>query len=119
MTRKLLFATLAIVSGLLACLLVFGKGAGAGAQPPEAGASSRAPSSPDAIPYLMQEDFESGDFSVNAFYSDAPTCVPGGCAWAVNANNPHTGSYAAFAPEQNNISDQQLILGDPVAIPSD
>lgn len=116
MDRKLL-AALAFVVALLGCVLVLGQSASAHLPTASTPHSVSGASRPDSITYPLQEGFESGDFSVSAFYSVVPTCVPGGCGWNL-ASPVHSGGYAAFAPERNNVSDQQMVSASLIAIPA-
>lgn len=64
----------------------------------------------------LSEGFESG--TLNSFASSVATCVPGGCGWAASTASVHGGTFAAFAPDVANISDQQLVSINPISIPS-
>ncbi len=55
------------------------------------------------------EDFESG--TLGMFYS------AGSPGWSAVADNPHSGVYAVHAPDVGYVSDQQLILSNPIAVP--
>src|SRR5436305_9549906 len=52
----------------------------------------------------LKEGFESG--TLGKFASSVATCVPGGCGWSAASAAANTGSFSAFAPDVNNISDQ-------------
>jgi len=64
----------------------------------------------------VNEGFESG--TLGSFVSAVPTCSPGGCVWNAVSDASHSGTFSAFSPDVNNIADQQLILINPIAIPS-
>ena len=64
----------------------------------------------------LNEGFESG--TLGSFVSAVPTCVPGGCGWSPLTTDRHSGSFAAFAPDVSNISDQQLVLIGGFAVPA-
>ncbi|HKP51658.1 MAG TPA: S-layer homology domain-containing protein [Chloroflexia bacterium] len=61
---------------------------------------------------LLTEGFESG--SLGQFTNAVPTCVPGGCGWRTSTISPHTGSRDAFAPDVADVSDQRLVLSNPI-----
>ena len=67
---------------------------------------------PTVCETLLSEGFESG--SLGQFTSTVVTCVGGGCGWGASTVSPHTGTYSAFAPNVSNVSDQRLILTNPV-----
>jgi hypothetical protein len=64
---------------------------------------------------LLGEGFESG--TLGAFVSSVPTCVPGGCGWAVVTTAAHGGARSAFAPDVTNIADQWLTTAGTYTIP--
>jgi N-acetylneuraminic acid mutarotase len=71
---------------------------------------------PQDLTRPLSEGFETG--TLGQFTSSVPSCIPGGCGWTVNST-AHSGSWSAHAPNVSNISDQRLVLTEPVAIPSD
>src|SRR3954466_8771126 len=123
MNRKPMLALLPVTLILAVCLLILSQSASA--QPPVGDAQHHTSSdvgqgrslSPDSITYPLSENFDTGDFNRSEFHSVVPTCVPGGCGWSLNSPG-HSNPYAAFAPEMNNVSDQQLTLWSPIAVPS-
>src|SRR5436190_7195388 len=64
----------------------------------------------------LNENFESGTLST--FSSVVATCVPGGCGWVSGTTASHGGARSAFAPDLDNVSDQQLTLTTAIAIPA-
>src|SRR5436190_13215207 len=116
MDRKLLTA-LAFVLALLGCVLVLGQSASAQDPTLSTPHSVSGALRPDGIVYPLQEDFEAGDVNVSAFHSTVSTCVPGNCGWYTSGNS-YSGAYAAFAPEMNNLSDQQLVSNNAIAVPA-
>jgi hypothetical protein len=71
-----------------------------------------------AIPTICNtsffEGFESG--TLGQFTSSVPICVPGGCGWVASTATPFTGGRSAFAPNPSNITDQRLLLSNPVSV---
>src|SRR5438093_13493448 len=57
----------------------------------------------------ITEGFESG--TLGMFSSS------GSPGWSAVTDNPHSGAYAAYAPDVGEVSDQQLTLNNPIAIP--
>jgi hypothetical protein len=69
---------------------------------------------------LLFEGFESGTlglFTSTVIISSTFTPVPTP-GWAASTATPRTGSYAAFAPGPDRITDQRLELSDAIVIPS-
>jgi hypothetical protein len=105
----------------LLVLLVFMALSSLLAQPTAVGAQGTpTPSKPSPTPCLAMpgfgEGFESG--TLGRFSSVVATCVPGGCGWTPNSSNTHSGSFSAFSPDLNNVTDQQLVLTAAFAIPA-
>jgi hypothetical protein len=61
---------------------------------------------------LLSEGFESG--TLGQFTNSVVTCVGGGCDWTASTTSPHSGTHAAFAPDVSNVSDQRLVLSNPI-----
>ncbi len=58
--------------------------------------------------------FETGDLGI--YTSEVPTCAPGGCGWAATTTNPFIGTYTAFAPDVDNVSDQRLVRTEGISV---
>jgi hypothetical protein len=72
-----------------------------------------ATSTPCAITNVINEGFETG--TLGTFASSVGVCTPGGCNWVPNNTHAaHTGTWQAFAPDLDNISDQYLTNITPV-----
>ena len=67
---------------------------------------------PTVCGVLLSDGFEGG--SLGQFTNDVPICVSGGCNWRNSTATPHTGTRAAFAPNVSNVSDQRLVLSNPI-----
>ncbi len=76
-------------------------------------------SSPDDVPYLINEKFLGDNLASSVFYSQVATCVPGGCGWNAVGNYWFSPARSAMAVGPAGVSDQQLILNTGVVIPSD
>jgi hypothetical protein len=63
----------------------------------------------------LKEGFESG--TLGKFASTVATCAPGGCGWSAASDAVNTGSFSAFSPDLNNITDQRLTLITAIPIP--
>jgi extracellular elastinolytic metalloproteinase len=64
----------------------------------------------------LSENFESG--TLGKFASAVATCVPGGCGWSAASTASHGGTFSAYAPDVNNVSNQRLQLVSAFAIPA-
>ncbi|MDQ3929869.1 MAG: immune inhibitor A, partial [Chloroflexota bacterium] len=76
------------------------------------------PTSPST--QLFFEGFESGtlsQFTSTAIISSTTTPVPTP-GWTATITNPHTGGYAAFAPDPDKITDSRLTLINSIHIPT-
>jgi hypothetical protein len=70
---------------------------------------------------IFYEGFESGTlgpFTSTVIISSTTTPVPTP-GWAASTATPRTGSYAAFAPGSDRITDQRLELADAILLPTD
>jgi hypothetical protein len=113
-TRAPLFCALLFILIFMALSFMLGQTTVVEAQ----GTPTPAMPSPTPCPVMpgFSEDFESG--TLGRFNSVVATCVPGGCGWTPNSSNTHSGSFSAFSPDLNNVTDQQLVLTAAFAIPA-
>src|SRR5437762_3473192 len=109
---------LSTLLGLAMISLVVGL-AQASAPDQSGGASTKSGVQTAAVVPAVQEGFELGSLVFTQFTQAIPTCVPGGCGWQVVTTDHHTGTYSVHAPDVNNVSDQQILLNSPAAIPPD
>jgi hypothetical protein len=77
---------------------------------------------PAGTPCIVQstpytEGFESG--TLHSFTSQVAQCSTGGCGWSAVTTGAHSGTYSAFAPNIQSISDQRMILTTPVVVAPD
>ena len=97
-----------------------GAGPNTGAPPAVSPSGEVAPgggveNSPDDITQPLYEGFENG--TLGQFLSIVAQCAPGGCGWKPDGV-AHSGAFAAMAPDLGDITDQQLTLIGPIAIPA-
>jgi hypothetical protein len=69
--------------------------------------STPTPTATICVQTLLSNGFESG--TLEGYTSAVATCVPGGCGWTNVNTAAHAGTRSLFAPDVNNIADQQLI----------
>ena len=71
---------------------------------------------PCAVQTVLTEGFEGGN--LGQFTSTVGICNPGGCGWVPrNTPPPHSGTWQAFAPDLDDITDQYLTNITAISIP--
>ncbi|HET6261500.1 MAG TPA: hypothetical protein VFG99_04595, partial [Chloroflexia bacterium] len=123
----LLLLLASLSGGLLAGGASYAGASSAGASPTATTAAPTIAAGGTATPtpcvnstQLLFEGFESGTlglFTSTVIISSTFTPVPTP-GWAVSTATPRTGSYAAFAPDPDRITDQRLELSDAILIPT-